>query len=100
MSKTTNLRVDGAYEWCGGLGAWFKSYESRWRVRPGDCRRIRGRLFYVAYLYRRANPWRSECCWCPVDESFDNYDEIRAFHKVIASGESVRDYKDKQKEKP
>lgn len=39
------------YDWHGGFGAIFKSYENR--VRRGDCRYICGRIFYAYLVYPR-----------------------------------------------
>lgn len=76
------------YEWCGGLGAWFKSHERG--VRRGDVRFIRGALFHAYSVHHMngmgqwLNPYK-EVTWAPTtdDYSQNTPEAMRAFKAKV-----------------
>lgn len=71
---------NGRYEIGGGMGCWAKSMETT-TINKGDVRLIGGVLMY-AYRIRVASFWnfkegRDEVWWTPVDEEFNNSQNLR-----------------------
>jgi hypothetical protein len=62
------------YEWSGGFGAIFKSYEHN--VKQGDVRVIGEDMFYAYLIYPR---WfrSSEVCWTLPKPTIDDINRIR-----------------------
>lgn len=65
MNERTFEHLDVVYQWCGGFGAIFKSWERG--VKRGDVRYILDRMFYAYLVYPK---WlrRSEVCWTLTGE--------------------------------
>lgn len=73
MSKKVTLDND-KYILGGGMESWAKSYESQ-PVQKGDVRLIGGILMYA---YTTHIGWFTiEINWCPVDEKFNTFDNLR-----------------------
>lgn len=60
MSETFTY-AERTYEWCGGFGAMFKSFERG--VQAGDVRMFDGRLFYAFQVKPRGWFMRPEVWW-------------------------------------
>ena len=80
------FEADGRrYEWGGGFGAVFVSYERN--IAAGDVRMIEGELFY-AYIVQSRGWRRPRVCWTQPKITVEHLREIQARVFGVATFES------------
>lgn len=80
MRKYRLTIEDGRYEMGGGYGCWALSRDKN--VARGDVRVIAGVLMKV-YTIRKRRFTAPYVRWIPVDEEYNNYDNLKKFRASI-----------------